>query len=102
MRESDCAARCGIYCGACEYRDKTDCPGCIEAGGTMFWGTCSVATCCVERGHGHCGLCEEFPCEQLTAFAYDKEQGDRGERIRRLEAWKAKGDGAWLKEQSGR
>jgi len=31
-------ARCGAYCGDCEWKEKTGCPGCQEAQGTMFWG----------------------------------------------------------------
>jgi len=28
---------CGAYCGICEWRPKTDCPGCQAAKGDMFW-----------------------------------------------------------------
>ena len=78
------AARCGIDCEACEYREKTGCPGCMAAEGTMFWGECAVAKCCTAKGHDHCGRCQEFPCATLNEYAYHKEQGDNGQRIRNL------------------
>ena len=95
------AARCGIYCGECEYRESTNCPGCIQAMGNPFWGECPVATCCLAKGLENCGWCDEFPCEQLVEYAYDKEQGDKGERIRNLEAWRRDGFEAWLEARAG-
>ena len=95
----DFAARCGLYCGECEYRTKTNCPGCIRAGGSMFWGECVIALCCVEKGWDHCGQCAEFACDNLQKFAYDKEQGDDGQRIRNLEAWNAQGFENWVRER---
>jgi hypothetical protein len=89
----DLAARCGVYCGECEYREKMNCPGCIQAEGTLFWGTCAVAVCCTGKGHEHCGQCAEFPCDTLNGFAYDEQHGDGGQRIRNLEAWNAEGFG---------
>jgi len=64
-----------------------NCPGCLAAKGAMFWGSCEIATCCINKGHAHCGKCDVFPCALLTSFAYDPEQGDNGERIRNLESW---------------
>ena len=93
------AARCGIYCGDCEYREKMSCPGCIKCGGKVFWGECDVAKCCIERGLDHCGQCEDVPCEMLRRFAYDPEEGDDGQRIRNVQAWQEKGVDAWLKER---
>ena len=90
------AARCGIYCGDCEYRVEMHCPGCVGADGSPFWGQCSVAACNVGRGLRHCGECDEFPCELLNSFAHDKQRGDDGQRIRNLEAWNDTGFAAWL------
>jgi hypothetical protein len=96
MSQNPLAARCGIYCGECPYREETGCPGCLECAGSMFWGTCPIAVCSIGRNLSHCGECPEFPCEQLKAFAYDAEQGDDGRRIRQLERWNAIGFEAWL------
>jgi len=42
-----------------------------------FWGdSCPVKSCCEGKGLEHCGKCSDFPCELLSQFAYDKEQGD--------------------------
>ena len=93
-------ARCGIYCGECEYREKTNYPGCIQAQGKMFWGKCRVAQCCISKNLDNCGLCSSFPCDLLKEFAYDKEQGDSGQRIRNLKAWKQEGFESWLEHRS--
>lgn len=93
------AARCGIYCGDCEYRAEMNCPGCVGTQGKPFWGSCPVAACNMGRGLRHCGECGEFPCELLHSFSYDKEQGDDGQRIRNLEAWSEVGFQVWLAER---
>ena len=95
----DFAARCGIYCGECEYRTKMNCPGCVRAAGNLFWGTCAVATCCTGKDHQHCGECAAFPCDTLNGFAYDEKQGDDGQRIRNLEAWNAEGFENWAEKR---
>jgi len=86
------AARCGLDCVACEYREKMNCPGCIAAGGKMFWGECPVAACASGKGHVHCGHCAEFVCPTLHRFAYDPEQGDDGQRIASLRERVARGE----------
>ena len=78
---------CGAYCGTCEWRAKTDCPGCLAAKGKMFWGVCSVATCALDKGFPHCGLCPEVPCATLQEFFDHPEHGDNGERLDNLRAW---------------
>jgi hypothetical protein len=79
-------ARCGIDCEACEYRAKMNCLGCQAAKGKLFWGECALAKCCMDKGHDHCGQCQDFPCDTLKEYSYDSEHGDNGERIRNLEA----------------
>ena len=79
-------ARCGLICNDCSYRESANCPGCVAAKGNVFWGTCSLATCCQDKGFEHCAQCSDFPCEDLKSFSYDAEQGDNGQRIRNLEA----------------
>jgi putative acetyltransferase len=93
------AARCGIYCGDCNYREKMSCPGCQKAEGKIFWGECPVAGCVMSKGFHDCSECPDLPCDLLKSFAYDKEQGDDGLRIRTLEAWKSIGFDKWLEEK---
>ena len=38
MNMQDFAANCGIFCGDCDYRERMNCPGCIQARGRPFWG----------------------------------------------------------------
>jgi hypothetical protein len=97
---NDLAARCGIYCGDCDYREKMNCPGCSAATGKMFWGKCEVALCCMDKGLDHCGLCPDFPCDTLRGFADDAEQGDDGQRIRNARAWTTIGFTAWLEQKN--
>lgn len=80
-------SRCGIDCSKCEYKEKVNCPGCIAAGGKMFWGNCELASCCMDKKLDHCGKCTDFPCELLKKYSYDEKQGDNGKRIANLREW---------------
>lgn len=44
-------------------------------------------SCCESKSLEHCGKCKGFPCDLLSQFAYDKEQGDDGKRIRQCRTW---------------
>lgn len=80
-------SRCGLLCSSCEYREQTHCPGCVQME-KPFWGeSCPVKACCEAKQLEHCGRCAAFPCELLTQFAYDKEQGDQGRRIEQCRGW---------------
>ena len=89
-------ARCGAYCGDCEWKEKMNCVGCQGAKGNMFWGECPVAKCSIDKGIEHCGLCSSLPCNILQeAFAHP-EHGDNGERLANLQAW-ARGEDSYIK-----
>lgn len=90
------AAMCGVYCGDCAYKEKMKCRGCRQMKGTMFWGRCKVATCCMKKRHENCSQCKQFPCELLKEYAVDPSVGDDGQRIRNLEAWRSEGFETWL------
>ena len=75
---------CGINCAKCKYKEKIGCKGCRESKGIMFWGECKISKCAQAKKLEHCGLCCNFPCDNLKAFAYDKQQGDNGQRIKNL------------------
>ena len=79
-------SRCGLLCGGCEYRESMGCKGCAEIE-RPFWGECPVKSCCEDRRLAHCGLCGDFPCDQLKSFAYDPQQGDNGARLEQCAAW---------------
>ena len=89
-------AMCGAYCGICEWKEKTNCPGCKACKAKMFWGTCDVATCTMEKGLEHCGFCDQLPCPTLQEYFDHPEHGDHGERLANLKAW-AKGEDTYLK-----
>ncbi len=78
---------CGAYCGACEWKTKTNCPGCQASRSKMFWGVCDVAKCTLEKGLQHCGTCSEVPCVTLQQYFDNPEHGDNGERLDNLKAW---------------
>ncbi|MFO7698727.1 MAG: DUF3795 domain-containing protein [Anaerolineae bacterium] len=80
-------SRSGILCSACDYRERTNCGGCTLIGKPVWGDECPVKSCCESRGLEHCGLCEAFPCDVLTRFAYDPEQGDDGRRIEPYRRW---------------
>jgi len=80
-------AICGAYCGECQWREKTNCPGCQKSQSKMFWGECGVANCSIEKGYNHCGLCSSMPCENLQEAFDNPEHGDNGERLANLKGW---------------
>lgn len=81
-------SRCGIVCSKCSWQKEKKCSGCTRIE-DPFWGSCPVKKCCEEKGQEHCGTCDQFPCAQLHAFAYDKEQGDGGARLDQCRIWAA-------------
>ncbi|MCL2629055.1 MAG: DUF3795 domain-containing protein, partial [Oscillospiraceae bacterium] len=53
-----------------------------------FWGECDVKTCCEAKGLEHCGLCSDFPCEDLNKMSYSgDEHADNGARIEQCRKW---------------
>ena len=92
-------ARCGFDCSTCDCMTQMGCPGCLAAGGKLFWGECTGAKCCIARGHEHCGQCADFPCTVVKEIAYHPEHGDNGKRLLTLKAWNEKGIEAWKREQ---
>lgn len=83
---------CGLKCSECEYREMMNCSGCIAIN-KPFWGdSCNVKSCCERRNHSHCGQCADIPCDTLNQFAYDKDQGDNGERIETCLSWGKQSD----------
>lgn len=65
---------CGECCQGCEKRMKDFCRGCIEADGYVpEWagsGRCRVHACARAHGALFCGLCQEFPCEELPSMIH--------------------------------
>lgn len=80
---------CGLECAICEHKISQTCGGCIATKGKPFHGSCEIAECAQKRNRRFCGECEEFPCEILERYSYDKEHGDNGKRIERCKTLKA-------------
>ncbi len=80
---------CGLSCKDCTFREPCGCKGCIATGGKPFHGKCDVAECAVKKQQAFCGSCESFPCDILTRYSYDKENGDNGARIESCKRIKA-------------
>jgi len=61
---------CGFACTSCNnYKKNENCQGCRNEAKLLE--DCPTRTCAIKRGLLHCGLCEEFPCEELQAFYHD-------------------------------
>jgi hypothetical protein len=88
--------RCGDDCTDCCHRASDGCPGCSGHDGNPFWGQCEIATCCVAKGHAHCGQCQDFPCARLNAYASEP---DNGKILVNLKAWNEIGYDAWRQKQ---
>lgn len=79
-------SRCGIECSKCEYKEKMNCKGCVNID-KAFWGECQVKACCESKKLENCGMCNEFPCDLLKAYAFDEEQGNNGLSIEQCKIW---------------
>ena len=85
--KSEVESRCGIECSQCDFQDTINCKGCLNIQ-KPFWGeVCPLKKCSEDKNLSCCGECKEFPCDLLKSFAYDKEQGDNGERIKNCARW---------------
>ncbi len=61
---------CGCDCAGCEYLKKSQCPGCFEAEGKVWWvqyaslPVCPIYSCVTAlKKLDHCGMCPEVPCK---------------------------------------
>lgn len=62
MNNQNLIGCCGFYCGSCPTYAKGQCAGCREAHKN---GGCFTASCVSSKGIDYCGLCDEFPCEDI-------------------------------------
>ena len=115
---------CGLYCGACyHYRasfsegkhllekavrqgrelEGFTCRGCRSDTLYMHPGCarCKIRACAEANNLVHCGLCAEFPCDQIRDFQSDGRVHHR-DVLAHLEELKIKGPGQWLAEQARR
>ena len=85
---------CGLDCTGCQWKEPCSCGGCVSTKGFPFHCNeepCPVALCNRNKGTLFCGLCDEFPCQLLTDYSFDKEHGDHpgGARIEACRTLKA-------------
>ena len=121
----DMIATCGLFCGACSFKlafDENDrahvramparyekakedeleaCPGCRGEAPACDADPCKIRACARTRGLTHCGLCAEFPCSILSAFANDGVP-HHSETLGNLKRLREVGEEAWLAEQRTR
>lgn len=61
---------CGECCTGCKKKEDGVCQGCVESDGyCKEWaqtGRCPVHACAKRHLVQFCGLCPEFPCDDLT------------------------------------
>ncbi len=88
---------CGSHCEDCEQY-KTDCGGCAESKGRVYWTpyvgseVCPMYGCCAGKGYAHCGACEALPCRiyfdtRDPSISEEEQQADvrtRAEKLRGL------------------
>ena len=80
-------SRCGIVCNECLYKLRKKCDGCAKIE-NPYWGVCDVKNCCESKKLEHCGICADFPREDLKIMSYDDSgEGDNGKRIEQCKKW---------------
>lgn len=77
--------KCGTDCSTCSFKEKSNCKGCIEMDGKLFWGECDIHKCAKSKGFEHCGMCDKLPCLELTHYI---ETGHNPNRLKNLKKWK--------------
>ena len=81
-------SRCGLLCSDCSFREAMGCKVCAQVEKPFWADSCSVKSCCEQKGLQHCGECDDFVCPLLHTFAYDIEQSDHGARIEQCKKWR--------------
>jgi hypothetical protein len=56
---------CGINCDGCKSKLASECKGCKETKGNVFWGECQLYFCCKSKSIDNCGKSDSFPCAKL-------------------------------------
>ena len=113
MFTPDMIAPCGLDCTLCYMfqKDLDPCPGCRNCPPddilpTFLQRKCGILRCekRLKGGCGHCGLCPDFPCEQLKEK--DKSYRERfvltESPIKNLEYIKDYGEYGFLREEMRR
>ena len=59
---SNLIGKCGFYCGSCPTYSKGKCTGCRTA---HTKGDCYSFDCVDEQKIDYCGLCKNFPCDEI-------------------------------------
>ena len=83
------AAVCGLFCPSCtlfigthedprrletmaaafnQPVESLKCDGCRTERRNMYCSSCKLTLCASEKGLDFCGLCSEYPCDELKAF----------------------------------
>jgi hypothetical protein len=102
LPDRELAAVCGLFCPGCwifiasretaEKRerlastmgrpvDTLHCDGCRAEKRYSYCETCTLVVCATARGLDFCGVCAEYPCEDLKQF--------QAARPHRLELWQS-------------
>ncbi len=94
---------CGMPCALCSrYRTngKSRCLGCSHGG--YYTDVCKAYRCCREKGVGHCGSCDAFPCARLGKMGdfRDLDTNHVKERTRKTIA--SEGFEAWYSDYAER
>ena len=62
-------AYCGINCAKCDILLQGKCVGCRNSAEVECARNCKILPCARSRGQTYCFQCEDFPCENVEAFA---------------------------------
>lgn len=89
----DSIGACGDWCGKCPHFPH-ECAGCSSKAGE-----CRFPRCLAGRGLEHCGLCPQFPCQDLISFVPD-DRLPKGYHIDSLRYRNQVGARKWLERYS--
>lgn len=79
---------CGCNCSACDYLKKSECSGCDQQEGKVWWASyvsktvCPIYECAIDQKKiDNCGACAEMPCQiwrDMKDPSYTDEQHENG------------------------
>jgi len=95
--KSELVAPCGLYCGACSFRWRSQCQGCRI--GADWKIRCSILTCLDRKSLRYCYQCKDVPCKRLQKFEASNRSVHHRGIIKEIGRIKEMGVDAWADEQ---
>ncbi|MFO7918869.1 MAG: DUF3795 domain-containing protein [Anaerolineae bacterium] len=89
---------CGLNCARCTLLAEGECEGCRGSLDQHWSPDCEFLACARDKGHTYCFQCDDFPCDELEAFAADGYEHHRL-TVENMKRMREVGLAKWIAEQ---